>query len=493
MRLEQDELGYALRCSYHDRGEAKRLGCQWDPVGKRWRVQGPGHARFLAQNSEISVSPEVAILAEPNLSEIHGCGHAIDGLYEHQRSGVSWLLAHPRSILADDMGLGKTRTALVAAYLARLPVLVIGPAAAQTAWEDELAVLEARGGAPDAAYASWAKVPDPKDLPAGPCVLVADEAHYAQSAKSQRTRRFLRLADDPRVQYCWLLTGTPIKNGRPSNLYPLLRALWHRLGWNRRWYEVTFCDAKPTKFTRWDVTGARNLDLLHREVDPIILRRKKSECLDLPPKLRILKKVTLESAAKRDFEEKYEKLRNRYRSGARLAAQVELGYLRQASSAGKVSAALELAQEGIEQGSRPVVFSAYRETAQRIAEELGAGLIWGGQSKGERQQAVHWFQDGDLPALSCTIGAGGVSLNLQASDLSILVDRPWAPGDALQAEDRIYRIGTQASVRCYWLQATRVDVAVDQVLIAKEKNIGEVLGGEDAVAEQALADLFQEG
>ena len=36
------------------------------------------------------------------------------GLYGHQRTGITFLLARQRAILADDMGMGKSRQAIVA-------------------------------------------------------------------------------------------------------------------------------------------------------------------------------------------------------------------------------------------------------------------------------------------------------------------------------------------------------------------------------------------
>eukprot|EP01051_Picozoa_sp_SAG22_P000871 SAG22_NODE_28_length_28728_cov_19.603619_14_plen_754_part_00 len=146
---------------------------------------------------------------------------------------------------------------------------------------------------------SWGGVPAPP--PTG-ClyVLIADEAHYMQSMESQRTVAALRLAD--RAGAVILATGTPLKNARPSNLFPLLKAIKHPLAAERRHYEATYCGGRRTRFKKWDVSGATKLPELHAKLlQPAgqeaeatgwaVLRKTKAECLDLPEKRRVLVSV----------------------------------------------------------------------------------------------------------------------------------------------------------------------------------------------------------
>src|SRR6476660_8175312 len=69
---------------------------------------------------------------------------AYPGLYGHQRSGIAFLLARRRAILADDMGLGKTRQAIIAAREASPegPFLVICPAGVKLNWRREIGLVE---------------------------------------------------------------------------------------------------------------------------------------------------------------------------------------------------------------------------------------------------------------------------------------------------------------------------------------------------------------
>ena len=72
-------------------------------------------------------------------------------------------------------------------------------------------------------------------IPLGCVVLIADEAHALQNMASKRTQSFLKLTSHRTLCLAvMLLTGTPAKNGRPSNLFPLLRAVGHPLARDQR-------------------------------------------------------------------------------------------------------------------------------------------------------------------------------------------------------------------------------------------------------------------
>jgi hypothetical protein len=57
----------------------------------------------------------------------------------------------------------------------------------------------------------------------------------------------------------------------------------------------------------------------------------------------------------------------------------------------------------------------------------------------------------------------------------VLLERPWTPGDAEQAEDRCHRIGMQGSLCSHWLQLGVADQMVDDLLASKAARIEQVL------------------
>jgi hypothetical protein len=131
---------------------------------------------------------------------------------------------------------------------------------------------------------SWAKIPTVADVmkcgrlvgrSACNYVLMCDEAHAMQSLKSQRTRDALALCSHKACKGVLLATGTPMKNGRPCNIFPLLLGIRHPLASNRISFETRYCDAKKTRFCPWDTSGSSNLQELQEKIGPVLIRKTK--------------------------------------------------------------------------------------------------------------------------------------------------------------------------------------------------------------------------
>jgi SNF2 family DNA or RNA helicase len=319
-------------------------------------------------------------------------------------------------------------------------------------------------------------------------VLIADEAAYAQTWDAQRTQAMIRLARAPQCRATYLITGTPLRNGRPANLYPLLYALDHRLAQDKHWYERYYCAAHATEWTAWDISGAAHLDELHREIADILLRRRKQDCLDLPAKTRVRRPAEVSATMRERYEETLARLRVEYQRRVEAGEimdkgelLVALNHLRQVGSLAKTETALALVEELAEQEQQVVVFTAFMDSAKQIvdalqAEGISAELLIGETPAKARAPLVKRFQVGQVRVLVCTLGTGGVGLTLTAASTVILVDRPWTPGDAEQAEDRLHRIGQREAVTAIWLAYGKIDQLIDDLLEEKAGHIGQVLG-----------------
>jgi SNF2 family DNA or RNA helicase len=403
-------------------------------------------------------------------------------LFAHQRAAVRWLLARRGALLADAMGLGKTLTALAAARAmvraADCRIVVIAPAGLHAHWRQEAAALELQ-----IQLLSWARLP--LELPSAGTVLIADEAHYAQTLSAARTQAFLRLSRHPRLRASWLLSGTPMKNGRPAQLFPLLAAIAHPLARDQRAFEERYCQGhwrESGGVRHWQAQGATHLEELHRLTRPLLLHRRKEACLDLPPKNRFLLPLVLGPAEALGFQTRLQRLVEEYRRRAaaglvRRDAEVlaVLTGLRQIAAEYKLPAAASLIQPLLARDEPVVVFSAFVAAAQLLQARLGGALLTGRQRPAERQALVDRFQAGETPLLICTFGAGGLGFNLQRARHVVLLERPWTPGDAEQAEDRCHRIGMGAALACHWLQLGVADQLVDGLIASKAERIALVL------------------
>lgn len=490
----------------------------------------PGVAQIAGESRfEESIGQELARLEEQMLSlerelaleSIHPYtqGAALaDGkaLYQHQREAVRTLISSQRAVLAHDLGLGKTRTALIAAKAYELPLLVIAPAGLHINWMREAEAAQVHIDM----LISWAKIPEPPEYD---YILVADEAHYAQNLDSIRTQAFLKLAE--LAHAVWPVTGTPAKNAQPKNLFPLLAAIRHPLASNQRKYEEKYCAGHFRKVGRknvvWDASGASNLDELHEQIKDLVLYKKKEECLDLPAKTRVMRAAEARETVFKEYQKTLERLRKEHKhrleakveehvrelvrelgeekaesidrdaleaelaaDASRAVALVEMGMLRHAGSLAKVEETVELAQEVLDEAQSVVIFTVYRDTADQLTQKLTAykcELLTGDTPKKERQHFIDQFQAGEIRALVCTVGAGGVGITLTAAQTVILVDRPWTPGDCVQCEDRLHRIGQQNAVTSLWLQFGALDQRIDALLGQKQQRIDQVLSGKKGV------------
>lgn len=430
-------------------------------------------------------------------------------LFYHQQKAVEWLIAHRKGgiynggILADHMGLGKTLSALVAAKVLKqyynCPVFVVCPPTLKQNWLNEAASLKL-----NIEVYSWAKMPHPPENQE--YILIADEAHYAQNRRSKRATSLINLANDPNCRATWLLTGTPIKNGKPVNLFPLLEAIGHPLSENRKDYELRYCYAQYGVFG-WDTTGATHLNELAQKTEGAILRRTKAECLDLPTKNRIKVLAEVEPKLLKQYQAEIAELVQEYRDrvakgevAAEAQALVTLGILRKIGSKYKTASAIALTEELLEQDQQVVVFTEFKESAKTIYERFSgcAEILTGDTPQKDRQETCNRFQSGQSKVFVGTIKAGGVGITLTSASNVILVDRPWTPGDAEQAEDRCHRIGQSQSVFSYWLQLDMIDHKIDQLIEEKQVLIEKVLTGKiktfrlDSVSELAkeLLDII---
>ncbi len=405
--------------------------------------------------------------------------------FPHQRAGARWLLCRRGALLADEMGLGKTLTVLLAARamvrLANVHVLVIAPLGLHDHWLKEASALHI-----DIDLHSWAALP--KNLPASATLLVVDEAHFAQSLKAKRSQALLKLSRHPSLMAIWMITGTPMKNGRPVELYPLLAAIQHPLAEDQRAFEKDFCNGHWQKYgfyRIWNCHGATNLNELRILLSSLILKRSKDNCFGLLAKIRQEHLVSLTKAEAIGFDHRIRLVLDEYRLRveqglvqSNAESLTALLALRQISSEYKLPAVTNLVNQLIEQGQSVVLFSSFIEPLKLLNNHLDGFLLTGENSFKERELAVNSFQKGQKNLLLTTYRTGGLGYTLHRAKHVILLDRPWTPGDVTQAEDRCHRIGMKGTLTSHWFKLGFVDELVDSLIASKNDNINEFIHSE---------------
>lgn len=490
---------------------------KYEPELKAWSIAGDFAFYIAGEFSELNKSTDfLQKIADINAKtlEIQQFNEDVEAevdfskpfgtrtLFAHQIEGVKHILRNQKSIIAADLGTGKTTMALVGMHLTRLPIHVIVPVSLQENWKREASLLNVTI---DKLMPS-SNIGDPPDTD---FALICDEVHMMQNLMANRTKKFLNYAS--KASFISLLSGTPIKNGRPENIYPLLVAIRHPIAFNKDFFYKRYCKAERNKWRKRITKGGANLLELHTTISDKMFIKQKADCLDLPPKSRILTIAEPSDQEQGMFDLIFKALQDRYYKRLREGtikenseALVILSQVRHAASWAKVSTTTRIVEELIKENRPVVLFINYKDSAEALKSELDTicptTILTSDIPHLERDDRVQAFQAGKYKAIICTYGTGGVGITLTAASDVILVDRPWSPGEALQSEDRVHRIGTIYPVTAIWIQQHQVDKRIDDLILEKQKNVNEViLGIRDTIefndtieghAEEILGSIF---
>ena len=444
---------------------------------------------------------------------------AAGDLYPHQADGVAFLLSKKRVILGDDMGLGKTRQAIVAmeAGTPEGVVLVVCPASLKLNWRREIlmvypeAVVEVIGvnelavENPRWVVVNYDIVGKHADRLYGInwAGIILDEAHFIKNA-SQRTSHCLKLLGvqaDARApvigpEFVFLLTGTPMTN-RPKDLFNLLRCVGHPSGRSFLSFAKRFCEAYRNDFG-WVTTGASNLGELNLLMKEVMIRRKKDDVLDLPPKIRSWVPVDVSNSktalnAVDRFLEWYSASDPSQPNDTEFLAR--LTKVRVALHKAKQKAVAERVKDVVASGEKVVVFTCFNDGVDRLKQTMGdlAVTITGAADARNRMDAVDRFQSDDtIRVVICNIIAGGVGINLTAGTHVIFQDLDWVPANHAQAEDRCYRMGQNKSVSVEYFHAAGTLDSYIAELLERKMDLIAAVEAED-VPDQSLLSEIQDG
>ena len=420
----------------------------------------------------------------------------------HQKEAIEKLVGSKRFILADDMGVGKTTSATIAALETNAKkVLIICPASLKINWEREIRnytdrsifICEGKNFSLEhdfviTNYDILKNFYDLKDKDNSfigkfkPELIIIDEAHYIQNGQAQRTKlvnHFSKKADT-----LWLLTGTPMTN-RPMNYFNLLQLIESPVAQNWMAYAIRYCQGYQFKAGNrkiWNVSGASNLEELRDRTSKQVLRRLKTEVLDLPEKIITPVYLRLRSKLYEGLMGEYfDWYRTKGEESKSLTIQfTKLMKVRQVIAEEKIEHTIELAQNIIDQEKKVIIFTNFTDTLNRIADHFGkqAVRLDGSSSKPQRQYAVDQFQENDkIKVFVGNVKAAGVGLTLTAAESVIINDLSFVPGDLSQAEDRAYRYGQKNNVLVYYpIFENTIEGSIYDIVNSKKSVIETVMG-----------------
>ena len=252
-------------------------------------------------------------------------------------------------------------------------------------------------------------------------------------------------------------------------------------------YAIRYCagyqfNVKGRKI--WNVTGSSNLEELRDRTAKQLLRRLKTEVLDLPEKIitpvYLRLKSRLYEGLMGEYYDWYNK--NPEERGSLTIQFSKLMKVRQVIADEKITTTIELAENILEQGKKVVILTNFTDSLKKIHEHFGKQSVYldGSCSKIQRQYAVDQFQENDkIKVFVGNLKAAGVGITLTAGEAVIMNDLSFVPSDHAQGEDRCFRYGQKNSVSIYYpIFENTIEAAIYDIL-AKKKNIFETVMGDN--------------
>lgn len=458
-------------------------------------------------------------------------------LYDHQKTGIKFLLSRSGCILADDMGLGKSMQSIIAALESGAKsILVLTTSSAKINWEREInvfcketAIVEGRRWR-QAKFTiinydilknfhtlhdgkSTEEIELDRNLAnANFDLAIIDEAHYLKNKDAIRSRIMMELVVNHNIPKVWLLTGTPVAN-RPMDFFNLLKLIKSPLANNWMHYATRYCDAR--KFFRtlkngqkkqiWLTDGASNLDELASKTKNVILRRLKTEVLDMPDKVITPMYHRLDPKELREYEQLWEDYLEKRtlegkKNGNLQKDLVELILLRQFIAKIAIPYTIEMAENAIEMGRKVIIFTNFNEEQEELENHFGKLCVVhnGSMTAKQKQKSVDSFQNNSkIKAFIGNEASAGVAITLTEGTVVIFNSFSWVTGNNEQAEDRAFRIGQKNDVNVYYqLFLDTISMRMWETLRNKKKVINTILGGKtdanetEMLIEAMLTDLI---
>ncbi len=443
-------------------------------------------------------------------------------LFDYQAEGALFAARAGRCLIGDEMGLGKTIQAiaaieLMARHFGVERVLIVCPTSLKHQWQRELERFSDRASqiingnqairAAQFRETTAIKIMNYDTIHAdldritdwSPDLVILDEA---QRIKNWNTRvaRSVKKIDCP---YAVVLTGTPLEN-RLEELISIVQFVdRHRLGPTFRLLENHQDRDEAGK-----VIGYKNLDQIGKTLEPVLLRRRKSEVLDqLPERLDKNLFVPMSELQMEQHDEnalivarivqkwrRYQYLSEIDKQKLMSALQCmrmscDSSYLldqttNEGFKVGEATAQLE--EMFAEEPVKVVIFSQWLRMHELLVKQFndkgwGHVLFHGGVPSAKRKELVDQFRNDPECRIFLATDAGSVGLNLQFASVVLNMDLPWNPAVLEQRIGRVYRLGQVRKVQVInFVARGSIEEGMLSVLKFKKSLFAGVLDGGEA-------------
>jgi len=405
--------------------------------------------------------------------------HYYSKFYNHQKEGVLLGVNRFYNILSFEQGLGKTITSIAISELCCFDcTIIVAPSACKWNWLEDMtnwgvdankiSVIDSKKSITGSnekfviinydifeKYIKYLLDKKPKHL-------ILDECHKVKNYKANRTKAIKKFVKESKCKVTFL-SGTPSPN-RTMDIFSYLNIIDHPLGYSYHTFTGRFCEMEDTGYGK-KVVGSKNTELFASLISNFLLRKLKSQCLDLPDKNYIKLFFGLD-----DYKEMYEMELNEFKKSKKKGSQKDTGIalarLNIITTKAKIKHIKELVdnineeevktESGEVKNKKAVVFTSYKEPLETLYGMFDDGealFIDGSVDSRKRLDIVNEFKSSSkVKVLIANITAGGIGLNIVSEEIQdvIFMNFPFTQAELDQAIDRLHRIGQKNKINIYY-------------------------------------------
>lgn len=444
--------------------------------------------------------------------------------FEHQMDSFNYALTHNKFLLGDEQGLGKTKQALDIAvarkHKMRHCLIVCGVNNLKWNWYKEVEIhtnekahilgsrVNRKGktviGSSAERLADLKQIHDEYFLITNIETLrdksiqsqikkmcsdgiigmtIIDEIHKCKNSQSKQGKAIHCCCS----YYRLALTGTPLMNN-PVDLYNVLKWLEvenHSL----TYFKNLYCEMGG--FGGYEIIGYKNLDQLENSLNKNMLRRRKEEVLDLPPKIYTDELLDLDSSQDKLYRDVTNQIIEDIDRIMLLPNPLtELIRLRQVTSNPNILTSKNITNVKYNRildilestTDKVIIFSNWTKVINPLYIKLSSlsynPALVTGESKDPILEMNKFQSDNTCKVILGTTPALGTGYTLTAANTVIFIDEPWSKAIKDQAEDRCHRIGTKGTVNIITLICKdTIDERIHQIIKDKGELSDRIVDG----------------
>lgn len=444
--------------------------------------------------------------------------------FEHQIESFNYALTHNKFLLGDEQGLGKTKQALDIAvarkHKMRHCLIVCGVNNLKWNWYKEVEIhtnekahilgsrVNRKGktviGSSAERLADLKQIHDEYFLITNIETLrdksiqsqikkmcndgiigmtIIDEIHKCKNSQSKQGKAIHCCCS----YYRLALTGTPLMNN-PVDLYNVLKWLEvenHSL----TYFKNLYCEMGG--FGGYEIIGYKNLDQLENSLNKNMLRRRKEEVLDLPPKIYTDELLDLDSSQDKLYRDVTNQIIEDIDRIMLLPNPLtELIRLRQVTSNPNILTSKNITNVKYDRivdileftTDKVIIFSNWTKVINPLYIKLSSlgynPALVTGESKDPILEMNKFQSDNTCKVILGTTPALGTGYTLTAANTVIFIDEPWSKAIKDQAEDRCHRIGTKGTVNIITLICKdTIDERIHQIIKDKGELSDRIVDG----------------